>query len=85
MILTATSGSLLASGTIANVLLNGWRSAFGGQEGSTLPLISRPFYAGAIVAGIWIVLPKAWIAIRKLRPDMNLLMTVAVVGGVGDR
>src|SRR6185295_18919555 len=28
-------------------------------------------------------LPKAWLALQRLRPDMNLLMTIAVVGAVG--
>ena len=32
--------------------------------------------------GLWVVLPKAWIALKHLRPDMNLLMTVAAIGAV---
>jgi Cd2+/Zn2+-exporting ATPase len=36
-----------------------------------------------MLAGIWQVLPKAWFALRRFRPDMNLLMTVAVAGAVG--
>src|SRR3972149_7927620 len=34
----------------------------------------------AIAAGIWLVLPKAWGAIRRLQPRMHLLMTVAGPG-----
>ena len=37
-------------------------------------------YAAAIVAGAWYVFPRAWLALRRFRPDMNLLMTVAVIG-----
>jgi Cd2+/Zn2+-exporting ATPase len=37
----------------------------------------------AILSGTWSVLPKAWRALRSLRPDMNLLMTIAVLGAVG--
>lgn len=43
-------------------------------------------YLAAIVAGAWFVLPKAWHAARRLRPDMNLLMVLAVAGAaaIGD-
>lgn len=42
----------------------------------------RVAFAAAILIGLWVVLPKALLAVRRLRPDMNLLMTVAVVGAV---
>jgi len=44
---------------------------------------ARALFAVAILAGLWTVLPKAWFALRRLRPDMNLLMAVAVVGAIG--
>ena len=34
----------------------------------------------AIIAGGWFIAPKAWRAVRQLSLDMNVLMTVAVVG-----
>jgi Cd2+/Zn2+-exporting ATPase len=69
LVLTAASGLALAAGNAAQWL--------------TAPTeISRSFFALAIASGVWLVLPKAWGAIRRLRPDMNLLMTVAVVGAV---
>ncbi len=34
----------------------------------------------AIFAGGWLLLPKAWRAIRKLRPDINLLVVIATIG-----
>lgn len=37
-------------------------------------------FAGAIVSGGWYIFPKAVGAARRLTPDMNLLMTVAVAG-----
>jgi Cd2+/Zn2+-exporting ATPase len=40
-------------------------------------------YAAAIVLGTVLVLPKAWFALRRGRPDMNLLMVVAICGAVG--
>ena len=39
-------------------------------------------YCVAILAGLFLVLPKAWRSLATLRPDMNLLMSVAVVGAV---
>ncbi|AEV34642.1 ATPase, P-type, heavy metal-(Cd/Co/Hg/Pb/Zn)-translocating [Pseudovibrio sp. FO-BEG1] len=40
-------------------------------------------YMLAIVAGLRLVAPKGWYALRTLRPDMNLLMLVAVAGAIG--
>ncbi|MEQ9269930.1 heavy metal translocating P-type ATPase [Marinobacter salarius] len=37
----------------------------------------------AIAFGLRFVLPKAWFSARRLRPDMNLLMVVAVAGAIG--
>lgn len=37
-------------------------------------------FAGAIASGGWYIFPKAVGAARRMTPDMNLLMTVAVVG-----
>ncbi|MEO8495089.1 MAG: heavy metal translocating P-type ATPase, partial [Planctomycetota bacterium] len=48
----------------------------------TTPIASRLFYLVSICLGLWFVLPKAWLAIRQLRADMNLLMCVAVVGAI---
>ncbi len=53
-----------------------------GAEGG-IPLAVRVLYGVAIAAGGVHVLPKAWSAVRRLRPDMNLLMTVAVAGAIG--
>ena len=40
-------------------------------------------YVGAVLAGGWFVFPRAWLALRRFRPDMNLLMVVAVLGAMG--
>ncbi len=42
-------------------------------------------FAVAIVAGGWFVVPKAWRAARRLALDMNVLMTVAVIGALAIR
>ncbi len=36
----------------------------------------------AVASGLWLVVPKAWRSVSRLQPDMNLLMTVAVVGAI---
>jgi len=37
----------------------------------------------AIISGGWFIAPKAVAAARRLAPDMNLLMTIAVLGAAG--
>lgn len=39
-----------------------------------------PIFAVAIIAGGWFIFPKAVAALRRFSPDMNLLMSVAVIG-----
>jgi Zn2+/Cd2+-exporting ATPase len=36
----------------------------------------------AVVCSGWFIAPKAWSALKRLSPDMNLLMTVAVLGAL---
>lgn len=56
-----------------------WRAALDSETyAAGLPTIL--VCAIAIVAGAWQVLPKALSAARHLRPDMNVLMVVAVIG-----
>ena len=40
-------------------------------------------YLGAVITGGWFVFPRALFALRKLRPDMNLLMVIAALGAMG--
>ena len=42
--------------------------------------ITQVLYIGAILSGGWFIFPKALAAARRFAPDMNLLMTIAVVG-----
>ncbi len=78
--LTLLSGLLLGVGLIVHLVAAGW-GAFGSE--AAVPLVSKVPYALAAFAGAWLILPKAWIAARSLRPDMNLLMVVAVAGAIG--
>jgi Zn2+/Cd2+-exporting ATPase len=86
-ILSAISGLALVAGFVTHAILAGGIAAALGSEGlgvgHDVPLVVRALDAIAVVAGGWFVVPKAWLAIRRVRPDMNLLMTVAVIGAIG--
>ena len=47
-----------------------------------MPLPEVIAYVLAVLFGIRFVIVKAWYAARNLRPDMNLLMTVAIAGAI---
>lgn len=81
LIMTIASGVCTAFGLMVHVVANGWRAAITGHELLPPPL-ARIIYLIAVAAGAWYVAPKAWLAVRRLRPDMNLLMVVAVVGAM---
>ena len=83
-ILTSVSGTFGLAGFISHVLIAGGLKQAFGSEGMGIahgvPAVSIALYLIGIVAGTWFVMPKAWRAAIKLRPDMNLLMVVAVIG-----
>ena len=85
-ILTGCSGFLTAIGFAVHAALAGGIAAAVGSEGMgvahEVPWLARVLYFLAIVSGGWYVAPKAWFALKRLRPDMNLLMTIAVVGAI---
>ena len=83
-ILTSASGLFGLAGFICHVMIAGGFAQAFGSEGMGIahgvPAVSIALYLIGIVAGTWFVLPKAWRAAISLRPDMNLLMLVAVIG-----
>ena len=83
---TALSGLGVAVGLSLHVwLAGGFAEAlrlFGGHDGHAMPLPEVTAYALAIAFGIRFVLPKAWFAAKRLRPDINLLMIIAVAGAI---
>lgn len=82
-ILTVASGALLCSAFLSQVSSVGFLAAVGLQPSEESPqLLSELLHALSIIAGAWIVLPKAWVAIKRRLPDMNLLMVIAVLGAV---
>jgi Cd2+/Zn2+-exporting ATPase len=82
LLATIASGSFLAAGFATHVINAGWHAALRGDDSLGTPTASMLLYLAAAIAGGWFVVPKAWRALARLRPDMNLLMTVAVVGAI---
>lgn len=83
-ILTSASGLFGVTGFVSHAIIAGGVSRALGSEGMGIahgvPVVSIILYIIGILAGTWFVLPKAWRAAINLRPDMNLLMVVAVIG-----
>ncbi len=69
----AESISLVLSGVLVTAsLMSNWSKV-------PSPLVAA-LSIGAMLAGGWFLLPKAWQAIRRLRPDINLLVVIAAIG-----
>ena len=85
-LLMSVSGVSTALGFVVHAALAGSLKAALGSEGMGLahgvPWPATIFYGLGVLSGVWYFLPKAWLAARRLRPDMNLLMTIAVTGAV---
>ena len=87
LLLTIAAGLAIAIGFATHVVRSGELLApfdvelVENRQGT--PVVSRLFYASSICLGLWFVVPKAWLAVRRLRADMNLLMCVAVAGAIG--
>ena len=83
-VLTVVRGVFGFVGFTSHVLIAGGFAEAFGSEGMGIahgvPAVSVTLYLIGIVAGTWFVLPKAWRAAVRFRPDMNLLMVVAVIG-----
>ena len=83
---TALSGGFWAAGFLRHIIETGMGGAsglFAGHGEAPMPLVEAGLFAVAILFGVWLVAPKAWSSARRLSPDMNLLMVVAVAGAIG--
>ena len=78
------SGLLVLVGFVSHALLHGsvMHALVGGEPRGAhqFPVVSIIFYAAAVVVGGWFIAPKAVAAARRIQPDINLLMTIAVIG-----
>ena len=86
LLATFVAGAATAAGFLFHAALAGGLGAALGREGmggdAGVPLPAKFAYSLAVVAGLLTVAPKAWQSLRRLRPDMNLLMTIAVAGAI---
>jgi len=78
--LTLLSGAALLAGWLVHLVGEGeLLSALGGVEP---PRLTSALYMLAVAAGVVPLLGRALAAVRGLRPDMNLLMAVAIGGAL---
>ena len=79
------SGIFILLGYVLHGMQHGFFEALIGKEAKdfTFPFSSIIFYAFSVIAAGWFTFPKAFNSLKRLRPDMNLLMTVAVIGAMG--
>lgn len=86
LVLCASSGVLSLLGFFVHAIShNGIVHALAGNEAGQnhhFPIISIILFVSATLAGGCYILPKALLAIRRLQPDMNLLMTIAAIGAM---
>ena len=83
---TLLSGGFWAAGFLFHIVETGMGGALGlfaGHGEVPMPMAEAGLFAVAILFGVWLVAPKAWSSARRLSPDMNLLMVVAVAGAIG--
>ncbi len=84
--LTIASGALTAAAFLLHYAMAGsWAEVLGSEglgNAHAVPFPVRAVYLLAVLAGTYLVLPKALFSLRRMRPDMNLLMTMAVCGAI---
>ena len=88
LITTIASGILMACGFLLEVHHHGgFLQALLGREedGAGTPTAAITLYLASVVAGAWYVAPRALFSMRRLQPDMNLLMLVAACGAIAIR
>ncbi|WP_407925885.1 heavy metal translocating P-type ATPase [Alterinioella nitratireducens] len=82
---TALSAGFWALGLIWHGVESGTAGLlriFSDHGETPMPVVEIGAFLLAIVFGAWLVAPKAWSSARRLSPDMNLLMIVAVSGAI---
>lgn len=85
LIMTCVSGGFLFLGVLTHWAVHrSLRDALAGihPAGHLFPISSVLLYAAGVAAGAWFVFPKAVRSAKSLRPDMNLLMIIAVLGAM---
>ena len=86
LIMAGMSGALMLCGFVAHwiehgSILDALAAGDGGEE-HVFPLLTIVLYIASIVFGAWFIIPKAIQSAKRFLPDMNLLMTAAVIGAI---
>ena len=84
--MTILSGVAVLLGMLIHVMTAqgalSWDTVLNAHADTGMPTLEIMAWLLATAAGIRYVLPKAWYSLKTLRPDMNLLMVIAVVGAI---
>lgn len=84
--MTILSGVAVLLGMLIHVMAAdaplSWATVVNAHADTGMPPLEIMAWLLATAAGIRYVLPKAWYSLKTLRPDMNLLMVIAVVGAI---
>lgn len=85
LIFTLLSGFFILLGTLSHYYFHPvFFDLLGAvSEEHVLPLSTKILYLLSILCGVIYVFPKAYFSLRRLSPDMNLLMIVAIIGAIG--
>jgi Cd2+/Zn2+-exporting ATPase len=81
-LLTMASATAVTAGLVVHAVAAGPLAAVGLAPGASVPRAAVALYLLATAAGSAFVLPRAWASARAVRPDMNLLMTLAIAGAI---
>lgn len=83
-LLTLICALFLIIGFAIHGSYHGFLDALIGEHGAATaqPISSIIFYVLALIVGGFFIYPKAWAALKRMRPDINLLMTIAVIGAI---
>lgn len=85
VVTAASAGFLLAAFAAHALIASSLAAAFGFTTSAIeveVPILAKVLFGLSILTGVWHFLPKAWLSLRRFRPDMNLLMTIAVIGAI---
>ncbi|MCL4692753.1 MAG: cadmium-translocating P-type ATPase [Candidatus Hydrogenedentes bacterium] len=81
-VMCIASGVCLIAAFVAQIANLGLRVAVIQTDVDGYSAVTTFLLAVATLTGAWYVIPKAWYALRSLRPDINLLMVVAITGAI---
>jgi Cd2+/Zn2+-exporting ATPase len=83
-LLTVVSGVATIAGALILASAGGWRAVLAHEAtgAERIPILAILAFLVAVGTAFWLVVPRAWLALTRRAPDMNLLMTLAVIGAV---